>query len=123
MTTMMTTMTMTMKTTMTTSDQEALFRKAVRARSLTDPLGAMGFRTQSHRVRKEARIRRVFFALTTVGFAGILGVVIATAPVQPTSTSIGALAAANQPGQTVRVNSNTSRQNQDQPSHTRTRGS
>lgn len=123
MTTMMTTMTTTMKTTMTTSDRELLFRKAVRARSLTDPLGAMGFRTQGQRAKREARIRRVFFALTTIGFAGILGGVIATAPVQPPSTSIGALAAADQPGQTVRVNSSASRQSQDQPPHTRTRGS
>lgn len=123
MTTMMTTTTTTMKTTMTTSDHEARFRKAVRARSLTDPLGAMGFRTQSQRARREARVRRVIFALTTMGFAGILGVVIATAPVQPPSISGGVLAAANQTGQTVRVNSSASRQNQEQPSHTRTRGS
>jgi hypothetical protein len=120
---MMTTTTMTMKTTTMTSEHEARYRKAVRARSMTDPLGAMGFRTQSQRVRKEARIRRLFFGLTTVGFAGILGVIIATAPVQPQSTSDGALAAANQPAQTGRVNSSASKQNQDQPSHTRTRGS
>jgi hypothetical protein len=109
---------------MTTNEQEALLRKAVRARSLTDPLGAMGFRTQSHRARREARIRRCIFALTTLGFAGILGAVIATAPVQtPGITSGGLAAAANRPVPTVRVTGGASIQSQQQPSHTRTRGS
>lgn len=106
---------------MTTSDREELLRKAVRARSLTDPLGAMGFRTPSKSARIEARIRRIFFALTMLGFVGVLGAVIGTAPPETSAPENGAVAAAaNLPSQSVRVNGAASQQ---QPSHTRTRGS
>jgi hypothetical protein len=113
---------MTKKT--TTNEQETLFRKAVRVRSLTDPLGAMGFRTHSNRARRETRVRRFIFALTTLGFAGILGAVIATAPVQdPGVTAAEMAAAANRPGPTVRVTVGATTRDQQQPAHTRTRGS
>jgi hypothetical protein len=126
MTTMMTitrVATTTTTTMTTTKEQQELFRKAVRARSLIDPLGAMGFRTQSQRARREARVRRFFFTLTTVGFAGILGVIIATTPAEPTGALTERVAAQNQSGQTARVNSSAPRPNSDQPPDTRTRGS
>lgn len=112
-----------MKTTTMTNSEEDLFRKAVRARRLTDPLGAMGFRTQSHRARRERRVRRFLFAITTLGFAGILGLVMASTPAQSRELTSGVVAAANRPGQTVSVNPGANQQSQGQPSHTRTRGS
>lgn len=119
---MMTIMTTTM-TTMTTNDREELFRKAVRVRGLTDPLGAMGFRTQSQRARKEKRIRRFLFTLTALGFAGIFGTVVATAPAQTWSGANGVTDASNPTAQSVRVNGATSQQEQERPAHSRTRGS
>ena len=58
---------------MTTDEQDRLVRKAVRARSLVDPLGAMGYRTTRTRVDREARWRRAAFAATGACFFGIMG--------------------------------------------------
>jgi hypothetical protein len=61
---------------MMTDEQDRLMRKAIRARSLVDPLGAMGYRTTSTRVDREARWRRAAFAATGACFASILGSIL-----------------------------------------------
>lgn len=109
---------------MTSHDWE-LYRKAVRARSLTDPLGTMGFRTSSDRIQRESQIRRLAFALTTLGFAGILGAILATAGggnaahdaalAANSAANVGFVTNSQQP---VLRSGRT-----EQPSHTRTRGS
>lgn len=112
-------------TTMTTSERETIVRKAVRARSLTDPLGAMGFRTHSQRVRKETRLRRLMFAATTIGFAGILASIIATSPLQPISggSANSTTVTVTRRTQDERVVAPSAQSSQPQPTHARTRGS
>ena len=111
--------------TTTTNEQDVLFRKAVRVRSLTDPLGAMGFRVQSQRVRKETRLRRLVFAMTTLGFVGILAGVIAASPPQPVPENpTGPITVAEtRRTQDGRVIAESAQSSQQQPTHTRTRGS
>lgn len=60
---------------MTTDGHDAQFRKAVRVRSFVDPLGAMGFRKPSERLRRERRLRRFVFAATLTSFAGVFGAI------------------------------------------------
>lgn len=48
-------------------------RKAVRARALTDPLGAMGQRDSRRRIAREGRARRLATIGAAVSFAGSLG--------------------------------------------------
>lgn len=109
---------------MTSGDQE-LYRKAVRARSLTDPLGSMGFRAPSGRIQRETRLRRMTFALTAFGFAGILGVILTTS--DGGTTAHDAALAAN-PAASAQFVTGVQQpvvqagQSQ-QPPHTRTRGS
>jgi hypothetical protein len=57
-----------------------LARKAVRARGLTDPLGAKGFRRASERIEREARARRLAFVTALASFAGVFGLIVVTAP-------------------------------------------
>jgi len=122
--TAMTITTTIMRMTMTTKEQDAMLRKAVRARNLTDPLGAMGFRAPGQRFRREARIRRIAFAATALGFAGILAAVIGSAPAPASQTvSVAAAAPVARTSQTTRVISGSAQIAQRQPTHTRTRGS
>lgn len=53
-----------------------LARKAVRVRSLTDPLGAMGFRESRPRIAKEGRLRRIAVAGSILSFAGSFGFIV-----------------------------------------------
>lgn len=55
-------------------------RKAVRARRLTDPLGAMGQRHPGQRLEREARARRATFAGSLAVFAVAFGLVSMPAP-------------------------------------------
>jgi hypothetical protein len=114
-----------MNMTNTTTDREQeLLRKAVRARSLVDPLGAMGFRQTSHRVRRESRIRRWAFGLTTTGFALILGAIVVTAPGSQGQQQRVSEAYAGVNGQlALEQGLQSSQVRSQQPSHTRTRGS
>ncbi len=109
--------------TMTTNEQQAFFRKAVRVRSLADPLGAMGFRAPSQRLRREARIRRLAFAATTLGFAGVLAAVISSGPAQTHSSP--SLVSAGADGQVTHVTAAPAQAIQNQPpaTHTRTKAS
>ena len=74
-------------------DRSELAHKAVRARSLIDPLGAKGFRKPSDRIRREANARRLAFVMAMATFAGTFGAIVATAPepaaqpVPPTETT------------------------------------
>lgn len=77
------------KTTMTSavgdSDQARLALKAIRARSFTDPLGAMGFRKTRERIQKESSSRRMAFVAALCSFASLFGMIVATAPEQVAS--------------------------------------
>lgn len=53
---------------LTPSTPEERARKQARARSLTDPLGAMGFRDTRSRYRREARARRAIFGGAAASF-------------------------------------------------------
>lgn len=106
-----------------TSEQEQRYRKAVRARNLTDPLGAMGFRSHRARVQRETRIRRVAFGLTALCFGGILGILVTTANPSASPDVAGIVAESSgrssNSGSGLDVESRVSTA----PSHTRTRGS
>lgn len=56
------------KNQMTPSTPEERARKQARARSLTDPLGALGFRDTRSRYRREARARRAIFGGAAASF-------------------------------------------------------
>ena len=109
---------------MTSADQK-LYRKAVRARNLIDPLGSMGFRAPSGRIQRETRLRRMAFALTTFGFAGILGAILTTS--DGGTTAHDAAVASNPAASAQFVSGGQQPHVQagepSQPSHTRTRGS
>ncbi|MFM9108373.1 MAG: hypothetical protein ACKOWF_16935 [Chloroflexota bacterium] len=86
---------------MTDPRQQELALKAVRARRLTDPLGALGQRRPGDRIEREARLRRGVFAFSVAAFAASFALVAATgapphdaAPAQPAGPAIaGDLAA------------------------------
>lgn len=65
---------------MTTDPNADRAKKLVRARNLVDPLGAMGFRSNRERMKREARVRRMAFAVTTSCFAIIFGGIVLTNP-------------------------------------------
>ena len=52
-----------------------LARKAVRARGLTDPLGAKGFRDTSKRIRRESRARRIISFGSVAIFVASFGLI------------------------------------------------
>lgn len=54
-----------------TAEQDALLR--ARARRLTDPLGAKGFRSTSRRIDEERTARRATFVTVLGGFMGVFG--------------------------------------------------
>ena len=56
------------KNQMTPSTPEERARKQARARSLTDPLGALGFRDTRSRYRREARAQRAIFGVAAASF-------------------------------------------------------
>lgn len=55
-------------------------RKAIHARRLTDPLGAIGQRHPGPRIEREARTRRAMFAGAMATFVAAFGLVAMTAP-------------------------------------------
>lgn len=61
-------------------DAKRLVRKAVMARSFTDPLGAKGFRKPFERIERERRARRLTATAALAAFAGLFGLIIVTAP-------------------------------------------
>ncbi|MGD9710891.1 MAG: hypothetical protein AB7V46_02345, partial [Thermomicrobiales bacterium] len=65
---------------MNRDDSERLARKAVIARSYTDPLGAKGFRKPFERIERERRARRLTAIAALASFAGVFGLFVATAP-------------------------------------------
>jgi hypothetical protein len=56
--------------------------KALRARTLTDPLGAKGHRRTQDRTLREGKARRLLFVATLVGFVGSLGAAV-TGRIEP----------------------------------------
>lgn len=80
-------------------DATRLARKAVRARGLTDPLGAKGFRRASERIEREARARRLAFVAALASFAGVFGLIVATSPDDAASPATAAV----QPNQPANV--------------------
>lgn len=78
-------------------DQPHLAMRAVRARRLTDPLGAMGFRKTRSRVEREGRARKVAFLASIGVFTGLFGIVALDAP----SNSGSVVLAQERPAATV----------------------
>lgn len=112
---------------MTDQDVERA-RKLVRARNLVDPLGAMGFRLNRERIKREARVRRIAFTATTSCFAIIFGGIVLSAPngdlggsiaaaIEPRSVAERVLPPVSDPPP------NSSEQRSAPQPHTRTRGS
>lgn len=56
-------------------DRPHLAMKAIRARRMTDPLGAMGFRQTRSRIGRETKARKVAFLATLGLFTGLFGIV------------------------------------------------
>lgn len=71
--------------------------KAVRVHTLTDPLGAKGFRATGKRVRDEASARRKVLLASVATFAASLGVIVATNHATTTASSDAATQAATAP--------------------------
>lgn len=63
--------------------------KAARVRTLTDPLGARGFRATGKRIRTETSARRKVFLASVATFATSFGVVVATNHLPTTAESDG----------------------------------
>lgn len=82
---------------MTTRSDETeaarLARKAVVARSYTDPLGAKGFRKPFERLERERRARRLTAFAALASFAGLFGLFVATSADDAPSTVQSTIAA------------------------------
>jgi hypothetical protein len=81
-------------------DTARLARKAVKARSLTDPLGAKGFRRTSERIDRESRARRLTFVAALASFAGLFGIIVVTAP-EPAASPPAAITQSVQPANVI----------------------
>lgn len=77
------------------SRADELAIKAARARGLTDPLGAKGFRQTRQRIERETSIRRRVFAASLAIFAACFGLILHSSQNGSTTGTAAASAAAN----------------------------
>jgi uncharacterized membrane protein len=66
---------------------ETLPAKAARARRLTDPLGAWGFRRPRARIERERRLREAVLAALVALYLAIVGALYVNQPAHPPATA------------------------------------
>lgn len=84
-----------------TSNKKERAAKAARVHTLTDPLGAKGFRATGQRVRAETGARRKVLLASVATFAASFGIIVGTNHLPANADSA---AAANQPAATTASN-------------------